>query len=216
REHRTNITIIADTGNIYSYILQVVKKPSKLNLKMKKENAVFNFKKSDKKISENRNIEPTYKIYENKRTKEEYYERKVFSHMHNMLQNPIFYRFKRKNIKGCLFLNDIKCTKNRLFIFLKLESRDVLDFGMKNVRAYIAPKKIRGNVSKKSEIEPFYYYKLPKRVVEAVRVQHFAIVFKKFTIENSGTLTLNINGLSGNGDFQLTIDGKEMNAAKRF
>jgi len=44
---KNSITIISDMGNIYSFDLRVVKKPSILNIKVKKEAAVFKFKNTN-------------------------------------------------------------------------------------------------------------------------------------------------------------------------
>lgn len=213
--HKTNITIMADTGNIYAYILQVVEKPSRLKVRIKKEDAVFNLKKTSKDISKNKKIGANHRSYENNRTIEEYYRNKIFYHMH-MVENYSFNRSQKKNKKGCLFLNDIKSTKNKVFIFLKLMSRGVLDFSIKNVKMCIAPKEMGENTSKKNEIEPIYYYKSPKRMVSMGREQHFALVFKKFAIENNETLCLHINEFNKNRSVHLIIDGNEMDKAKRF
>ncbi len=42
-----SITVISDKGNIYSFVLRVVKIPSLLCIKVKKEDAVFKFKNTN-------------------------------------------------------------------------------------------------------------------------------------------------------------------------
>lgn len=243
-ERSTGLTLISDTWNVYSYVLKLEKKPSKLNIKVKKLDTVLRAATYRGTISKDESslekVVPPKPYYNSgplgntmegpgmdtdtdHPPKDDFYDdpstrneyfRKKIYYHKGERDTP--YHIWGKNGKVHLFLTNLKYNKNELYFFFRLVNKESLDFEIGSLKTSIAPKIKKGNSYQKISMEYIYHYDIPARVTGGGK-HEFVLVFEKFALDRKKALYIDIDELNGNRNIQLAIDGRRtINNPKRF
>lgn len=242
-ERVTNVTFVAKSGNIYTMLLKSVKQPSLFNIPIKMIDATI--KKvpslSIKEISVDSIVDgkvvsdpkhyyslntaailekgsevigsektPTDVLYE--KDKKEYYKKKIF---YTKAEKPDFYRYYGRNGKVYLRLHSICYNKNELYLFLKIDNQEGLDFDINTIRASIGTNKKKKNTYQKIKKEPLFSYDVPNRI-EGMSEHLFVLVFERIALDKNKSFYIELDELNGGRNISLEIERKILSNPKKF
>lgn len=244
-EDQTNYTVITKDGAVYDFLLLLSDLPEQGPIKVTKEMAttsviaqktkgttrktvgqgtddeVISPKKhafqldteplQEETISSGERPKPvTEELYETDR--KEYIRRKCY---YNQFNKEIMTREYTRSGNVLLWLQGIYYDHNETYFQFRLENKETIDFDINFLRTTIVTDYGKSSSVQKTEIDPLYRYKVPKRVLGGTE-NHFFAVFDKFTLDKHKGLRFQIDELNGSRNITLDVDHSFVNRPKRF
>ena len=201
---RSNLLVITNTDEVFSYSLHYKKELDTLNyFVMSYERVglekpmVMIYPKIDSSKPIDTIISPTIQTKQSYR--EEYFKR--FSNYHlNHNKNKL----KRKRKKGVVLkLNDLIYDRTEVYALIEIKNKSGIDFEMDYLKMF----KVNGTKRRKSSFQklvlsPIYMYDLPK-IIKAGERRDFVLTFPKVTFGDKEKLLLELKEKRGNRILQL-------------
>ena len=242
KERHTNITLISESGNVYTVLLKTVETPNIFNISFTADDAVVRMKKNKplepseppKQQAQAKIVEEPKHYYNAeaqnrtsrplKKTRNDltdslyvsdkiaYMKKKVF---YAKGDKPDLFRYFAKSGKVYLHLYAVNYNNNELYLFLNLENQEGLDFDVNSLHTSIGTTKKKKNTYQKIKVAPILKYDVPTRV-EGGEGHLFALVFDKFSLDKNKSLFIDIDELNGGRNIQLAIDHKVISNPKKF
>lgn len=243
KENFTNLTVITESGDLFSFILKLSKNPKQLTWHIESDMAQMNIENShsenstSKAKSSTTSINPSDSkediltstieypptdsipkiaspnLYVNNR--EEYYRLRSY---YLQFDKARISRYFGKKDGMYLWLQGIYYNQNELYIQVRLENKKQVDFDVNFIKYFIQSSN-RGVTNQKIEITKdnglLYEFKVPKRV-KGNTENYFVIVIKKITLDDKKELVIEIDEESGDRNFSLNIDKETVNDPIRF
>lgn len=244
-ERRSNMTVVSESGRVYSFLLTTAagESPKELNIRVGEQDAVFSIDQGDaapdiggpaKAITEVTEPKHYYNqadplpfdgkvgadTPENGSITAELYATDRMEYYRRKAYYHIgdreqIYHVNGKSGRVYLVLGNVKYNNNELYLFLKVMNREGLDLDISSLRTSIAPLRERGNTYQKTAMEPVFSYNVPKRV-KGRDEHHFVLVFEKFALDGKKALYIDLDELGGDRNIQLAVDSGILNDPKRF
>lgn len=242
-EDQTNYTVITKDGAVYDFLLLLSDLPDGGPIKITRAMAATSVPGQDPKTrtGERRNggevvnpkkhafqidTEPlgsgtvenpedrarplTEELYASDR--EEYVRRKCYYKQHN---KEIMAREYSRNGNVLLWLRGVYYDHNETYFHFKIDNKETVDFDINFLRTSIVTDYGKSSSVQKTEIEPLYRYKVPKRVLGGTE-NIFFVVFDKFTLDKHKNLRFEIDELNGNRNISLDVKHSFVNRPRRF
>ena len=114
-------------------------------------------------------------------------------------------RFFARSGDVFLWLKGVYFNEEEIYLQLKIENREGIDFDVKFLKYSIATSYKKSSSNQKTESVPVYQYKIPKEI-KANSENHIVVVFKKFSLERNKVLVVDLDEENGNRNVSLEID----------
>jgi len=144
--------------------------------------------------------------------RKEYIRRKCY---YNQFNKELMTREYTRNGNVLLWLQGIYYDHNETYFHFRIENKETIDFDINFLRTSIVTDYGKSSSVQKTEIEPLFKYKVPKRILGATE-NHFFVVFDKFTLDKHKDLRFQIDELNGNRNITLDVQHTFVNRPKRF
>lgn len=238
-EDRTNLTVMTQDKKVYGFLLSLVEWPSNFNIRVSKGDELFSLgdptQKRDTFIAGTKDVKTPLHYYSNTKSygtrgiekdsvtevatpelylvdRAEYFRRKIY---YNPYDKRELLRYYTRNGRVALWLENVKYNNNELYIFLRLENRESLDYDVSTIHYAISTIKNKANSFQKNDMPPIYTYNVPKRI-EGRGEAYFALVFEKFSLDQKKALVIDIDEFNGDRNLRLKIDSDIIKNPIRF
>lgn len=184
----SNLLIITNSGQVYSYILKYADKLPKLNYFISNEESFGN----EKPIQPIMNLKTDSSEMNEKRNSG--YEKYC-----NYLLNSKFEQKSTTRKKGIkLQLQKVTYQGSEVYLVLEIQNRSHIDFEID----YLSNSVINGNKKRKSSsqtnpIDPLFEYKIPN-IIKSGLHHRFVVVLPKFVLGDNERLVIELKELNGN------------------
>lgn len=184
----SNLLIITNSGQVYSYILKYANKLSKLNYFIPNEESIGNEKPNQPIID----FEEDFSKLDEKHNSG--YEKYC-----NYLLNSKFERHATSRKKGVkLQLQKITYQGSEVYLVLEIQNNSHIDFEIDYLSIFV----INGNKKRKSSsqanpIVPLFKYRMPNVIKKGLQ-HRFVVVLPKFVLGDTERLGIELKELKGN------------------
>jgi len=201
----SNLLVITNDGQIYSYILKYAKKLSKLNYFITEEESIGNEIPTEKKEKAIKNVSNIDK--RKKETEMGLYDKNCASFFKNT-RRPLNISKQKYQIK--LSINNIVYDNDALYYLVEIQNNSKMDYEVNYLRFFTKNESgLKRKSIQKLQINPVYEYLNPKRI-KANSKTEFVIVLSKFSIDNQKNILVELNELQGERNLELKLPNRSI------